>query len=295
MTPTSTASPAPTTPKAPAQRRPLTFREIRNRVLLYLAVTAIAAWVLLPIVLIALASFTPREEFYNWPKPLIPSRFSTEVMAFFLNSYGVLSSTMNSIWVALLTIGLTLVIAAPAGYAIARFAFRGREAFRLGILITRMFPTALLAVPLIVLYYRLGIYDTLIGVAFIHGAMALPFAVLITTSIFVGVPKELEEAAMTLGCSRFEAFLRMTLPLALPGLAAAAMFTFVISWNEVFAAAVLTTNNRTLPAQVLTSLRAAPLYFRFAGGLFMTIPALIFIFLIRRYLIQMWGGAPAER
>jgi multiple sugar transport system permease protein len=216
-------------------------------------------------------------------------------MEFFLGSYGVIPSPLNSIWVALLTIGITLVIAAPAGYALARFVFRGREAFRLGILMTRMFPTALLAVPLIVLYYRLGIYDTLLGVAFIHGAMALPFSVLITTSIFVGVPKELEEAAMTLGCSRLEAFLRMTLPLALPGLAAAAMFTFVISWNEVFAAAVLTTSNRTLPAQVLVSLRASPLYFRFAGGFFMTIPALIFIFLIRRYLLQMWGGSPAER
>ncbi len=282
-------------PEALPQRRPPSFREIRNRILLYMAVVAISTWVLLPIVLIGLASFTPRDEFYSWPKSVIPSRFSTDVMEFFLGSYGVLPSTLNSIWVALLTIGITLVISAPAGYAIARFVFRGREAFRLGILITRMFPTALLAVPLIVLYYRLGIYDTLLGVAFIHGAMALPFAVLITTSIFVGVPKELEEAAMTLGCSRFGAFLRMTLPLALPGLAAAAMFTFVISWNEVFAAAVLTTHNRTLPAQVLVSLRASPLYFRFAGGFFMTIPALVFIFMIRKYLIQMWGGAPAER
>jgi multiple sugar transport system permease protein len=260
-----------------------------------MAVVAISTWVLLPIFLIALASFTPRQEFYGWPKSIIPSYFSTEVMEFFLNSYGVIPSLLNSIWVALLTIVITLVIAVPAGYAIARFVFRGREAFRLGILVTRMFPTALLAVPLIVLYYRLGIYDTLIGVAFIHGAMALPFAVLITTSVFVGVSKELEEAAMTLGCSRLGAFLRMTLPLALPGLAAAAMFTFVISWNEVFAAAVLTTYNRTLPAHVLVSLRASPMYFRFAGGLFMTIPALIFIFMIRRYLIQMWGGAPAER
>ncbi len=271
------------------------FRDVRNKVLLYMAVVTIAFWVLAPFVLIALASFTPREEFYGWPKSLIPSSFSTEVMSFFLNSYKVWPSTLNSIWVALMTIGFTLVVGAPAGYAIARFVFRGREAFRLGILITRMFPTALLAVPLIVLYYRWGIYDTLLGVALLHTAMALPFSVLITTSIFVGVPKELEEAAMTLGCSRFGAFMRTALPLALPGLAAAAMFTFVISWNEVFGAAVLTTQNRTLPAHVLTSLRASPLYFKFAGGLFMTIPALIFIFFTRRYLIQMWGGTPSER
>ncbi len=294
MSPTRLGLPGPE-PDGPIKPRRPTPRELRNRALLYMAVVAIASWVLLPIFLIAVLSFTPREEFFGWPKPLIPSRFSIETMAFFVNSYGVIESTLNSIWVALLTIAITLTIAAPAGYALSRFVFRGREAFRLGILITRMFPTALLAVPLIVLYYRLGIYDTLVGVAFIHAAMALPFAVLITTSIFVGVSKELEEAAMTLGCGRLGAFARITLPLALPGLAAAAMFTFVISWNEVFAAAVLTTENRTLPAQVLASLRASPPYFRVAGGFFMTIPALVFIFLIRRYLIQMWGGAPAER
>ncbi len=100
---------------------------------------------------------------------------------------------------------------------------------------------------------------------------------------------------MTLGCSRLGAFVRVALPLALPGLAAAAMFTFVISWNEVFASAILTVRNRTLPAQVLTSLEVAPLDFRFAGGFFMIIPALIFMALARRYLFQMWGGAISER
>jgi multiple sugar transport system permease protein len=216
-------------------------------------------------------------------------------MKFFVNAYGVMPSLWNSILVALLTLGLTLAVGAPAGYAVARFVFRGKEAFRLGILITRMFPTALLGIPLIMTFINWGLYDTLIGVAFIHTAMALPFAVLITTGIFVGVSKELEEAAMTLGCSRLGAFVRVALPLALPGLAAAGMFTFIISWNEVFAASVLTVHNRTLPAHVLSSLGTSPLYFRFAGGFFMIVPALIFMFLMRRYLFQMWGGATAER
>jgi multiple sugar transport system permease protein len=273
----------------------MSFRYLRGKILLYMAVVVISIWVLAPLILIALASFTPRQEIYQWPKSFLPSKFSTETMSFFLNSYKVLSSTLNSVWVALLTLGFTLIIGAPAGYAIARFIFRGREVFRLGILITRMFPTALLAIPLIVTYLRWGIYDSLLGVAFIHTAMALPFAILITTSIFVGVPKDLEESAMTLGCSRLGAFLRVAFPLALPGLAAAAMFTFIISWNEVFGASVLTVHNRTLPAQILTALGVSPLYFRFAGGFFMILPALIFMFLIRKYLFQMWGGATAER
>jgi multiple sugar transport system permease protein len=80
------------------------------------------------------------------------------------------------------------------------------------------------------------------------------------------------------------------MPLSLPGLAAAAIFTFVISWNEVFAATILTLRNRTLPAQVLTGLNDSPLYYRYAGGFFMIVPALIFIFLIRKYLLNLWGS-----
>jgi multiple sugar transport system permease protein len=119
--------------------------------------------------------------------------------------------------------------------------------------------------------------------------MALPFIIIITSSVFVSVPRELEEAAMTLGCTRLQAFRRVALPLALPGLAAAAIFTFVISWNEVLAATILTMRNRTLPAQVMSALNDSPLYFKYAGGLFMILPALIFIFFARRYLLNLWG------
>jgi multiple sugar transport system permease protein len=260
-----------------------------------MAVVLIALWVLIPLVLIGLAAFTPRADLHRWPRSPLPSAFSTATMAFFLRSFGTLASLGNSVLVALFTLGMTLAVGAPAGYAVARYVFRGREAFRMGILMTRMFPTSLLAIPLIVTFIRWDLYDTLIGVAFMHTAIALPFAVIITSGIFSGVPKELEEAAMTLGCSRLGAFARVALPLALPGLAAAAMFTFVISWNEVFAAAILTVHNRTLPAQVLTALGVAPLDFQFAGGFFMIIPAVIFMALARRYLFQMWGGAIAER
>ena len=81
----------------------------------------------------------------------------------------------------------------------------------------------------------------------------------------------------------------MALPLALPGLAAASIFTFVLSWNEVFAATILTVANRTLPAQVFSSLSDSPLPYRFAGGFALIVPSLVFIFFIRRYLFNMWG------
>lgn len=266
------------------------MRHAAGRALIYGAAVLIAAWVLFPLFLIAMAAFSPRAEIYKWPKSLIPSQLSLETFLFFLHSHGVLESTLNSIGVALLTIAFTLLLGAPAGYAIARYLFAGREAFKLGILMTKMFPVVILSIPLAVSFIRWGLYDTLPAVALLHTALALPFAIMITASVFAGVPRDLEEAALTLGCSRLQAFLRVALPLALPGLAAAALFTFVMSWNEVFAAIILTVHHRTLPAQVLVTLNESPLPFRFAGGFFMIIPALIVIFLIRRYLISLWGA-----
>jgi multiple sugar transport system permease protein len=271
-------------------RSSLSRRYILGRVLLYGSAILLALWTLAPLYLVALAAFSTKQATFEWPKPLLPTDFSTETMEFFVNSRGVLGSVGNSIIVALLTIVASLLLGAPGGYALARFRFRGKDSISLGLLISKMFPTAILSIPLAVAFIQLGLYDTIWGVALIHTAMALPFVVIITSGIFVGVPRDLEEAAQTLGCNRLQAFTRVVMPLALPGFAAAAIFTFVISWNEVFAATILTLRDRTLPAQVLSSLNDSPLYYRYAGGFFMIVPALIFIFLIRKYLLNLWSG-----
>lgn len=174
-------------------------RYLFSRLLLYAAAIVMALWVLFPLYLIALAAFSPRQAIYQWPKPLLPSNFSTDTMTFFVKSTGVLSSVVNSLAAAMLTVALGLLIGAPAGYAVARFRFRGRDAFQLGVLMTKMFPIAILSVPLAVSFIRMGLYDTVVGVSLVHSAMALPFVVLVTASVFAGVPSEIEEAAMTLG------------------------------------------------------------------------------------------------
>ncbi len=261
-----------------------------DRTLVYGGAFLLAAWVIVPFYLIALSAFSRPDDVFIYPKPLLPVALSTETMDFFLRSRGVFASVLNSIAVAVITIVLGLALGAPAGYALARFAFPGRSGFQLIILVTKMFPVAILSIPLAVTFLQLGLYDNILGVALIHTAMALPFIVLVTAGVFAGVSNELEEAAMTLGCSRFTAFLRVALPLALPGLAAAAIFTFVISWNEVFAATILTLRQRTLPALVLGALNDSPLYFKFAGGFFMVLPAIVFIFFMRRYLLNLWGA-----
>jgi multiple sugar transport system permease protein len=260
-----------------------------ERGLIYLGATLLALFVLVPIYMIAVSALTPRENAFDFPRSVIPAELSLDTILFFINATGVMDSFWRSVIVAIITLALSLAIGAPAGYALARYAFRGRDGFRLVVLSTRAFPIVILAIPLAVTYRIWGIDDTVLGVALMHTALALPFTVLITSSVFVSVPRELEEAAQTLGCNPLQAFLRVSLPLALPGLAAAAIFTWVLSWNDVFAAVILTLREPTLPAKILSALTQSPIYFQFAAGFVMLVPSLVVIFFIRRYLLGLWG------
>ena len=260
-----------------------------GRVFAYVLAIVLSAWIIFPIYLITISAFSSFDAIYVYPRQLLPRDVSTDTIRLFLESDGIIDSLKRSIYVAGITIVACLAIGTPAGYALARFSFRGANPFQLALVSTRAFPLIIIAVPLAVTYLRIGIDDTVWGLAAAHVAFTLPLTVLITASVFAGISYELEEAAMTLGCSRLSAIWRVALPLARGGIAAAAIFIFVTSWNEVFAAAILTFSNRTLPAQMLAALDASALPYRLAGGFFMLAPALVVIFIIRKYLVTTWG------
>lgn len=261
-----------------------------GRIVYATAVILLCAWVIVPLYFLLINTLSSPEAVNSFPKSFVPE-FDLESLTFFANFAGMLNALKNSILVAGLTMVMSIAIGAPAGYALSRFDFPGKSTFRLLILLTRAFPLPLLALPLAVMFIRTGLDDTIFGLALVHTTLAVPFAVLITFSLFSGIPIELEEAAWTLGCTRLTAFTKVVLPLILPGITASAIFAFVISWNEVFAAAVLTIENRTLTAFLLQNLDTSPLHLKFAGGFILVVPALIFIFAVRKYLFAMWGIA----
>lgn len=270
--------------------RPVAEINAAGRFLFIAGTVLLCAWVLVPIYLLVVNTLSSPQQVSAFPKTGIPS-FDFGSLQFFLNFAGVARALWNSVLVAVLTMVLSIGIGAPAGYALSRFDFPGKATFRMLVLMTRAFPLPLLALPLAVMFIRTGLDDTAFGLALVHTTLAIPFAVLITFSIFSGIPIELEEAAWTLGCNRLQAFRKVVLPLVLPGITASAIFAFTISWNEVFAAAVLTVENRTLTAFLLQSLSVSPMHLKFAGGAALVVPALIFIFAVRKYLFAMWGIA----
>lgn len=273
-----------------AVHRRMLRRQALDRALTYVIGIAIALWILIPIYFITSMALTTPATVRTYPKSVLPFiPFSFDTLEFFLGSQGIIPGIINSVIVAAITLVLSTLIAAPAGYAISRYLFRGRDLFRLSILAVRAFPIVVLAIPLAVVFLNLGIFDSVYSLALMHTALALPTTILVIGSVFASIPYELEEAAQVFGCTPAQAFRRVVLPLVLPGIAAAAVFTFSMSWNEVFAASILTIQNRTLPAQILNTLGQSSEPYQFAGAFFMLIPSLLFIFFIRRYLFNMWG------
>ena len=259
-----------------------------KKLLIYFTAIIVALWFLTPVFLIMMASLTPADDYYDQHK-IFPSRLTLEhlyKLFFVLDGW---KATLVSIEVAAISIGISFLIGLPAGYAMTRYVFPGKNTIKLIILLTRSIPLIVIAVPLVVVYLKLNLNDTVLGVALAHTSMILPFVVLITSSIFSGISVEYEEAGMIFGLTRFRSFVKITLPLALPGLAASAIFAFIMSWNEVFVASILTLTNRTLPAHVLNTAMTSPDYFKFAVGTIMAVPAMVFIFFTKKYLISMWG------
>jgi multiple sugar transport system permease protein len=273
-----------------AERRRALFQLRLQRAGIYTVATLLAIWVLLPIVLISSLALSTPDGVRTFPKPIIPDPISLETLERFLDSEGILRAAGTSVIVAVLTLIVSTFIAVPAGYALARYFFPGKDAIRLLMLSVRAFPIVVLAVPLAVIFLRLGMFDQPGSLALMHTALTLPTTILVISSVFVSVPYEFEEAARVFGCTPIQAFRKVVFPLAIPGIAASAILTFVLSWNEVFAAIMLTVSNRTLPALILYTLDKSSDPFKFAAAFFMLIPSLIFIFFIRRYLFNMWGS-----
>lgn len=194
----------------------------------------------------------------------------------------------NSLIVGIVSTLITLLLGTMAAYGLARFRFRGRTTLAYATLLLRTVPLAVLAVPVFMLWSRAGLINSLPGLVVLYVAVNLPFTIWLLYGFILQVPVEMEEAAAIDGCGPVDVFWRVVLPLIKPGLAAAAIFTFRIAWNEFILALVLTDRStRTLPV-------AASLYITDIGvdwgkimalGSLIAIPPLIFTFIAARQII----------
>lgn len=202
----------------------------------------------------------------------------------------------NSLIVASISTVLTLTFGCMAAYALVRFRFMGREAVSTTTLLLRMVPPAVLTVPVFMIWtYQYGLSNQLAGVVLVYTALNIPFVVWILQSFIAQVPRPLEEAARMDGANPYQVFFLIVLPLIKPGLAAAAIFTFRIAWNEFILALVLTNRfTRTMPVKVSLFINEHNIEWGqiMAVGTLIAIPPLVFTFLASRQIITgMTAGA----
>jgi multiple sugar transport system permease protein len=204
--------------------------------------------------------------------------------------------TVNSLIIASSSTAVSVFIAVFAGMALARLRFPGREVLGLVVFFAYLVPATLLFIPLYVMMANFNLQDTRLGLVLVYTSFSLPFSVWMLRSYFQTIPRELEESAMMDGCTRVEAWLRIVLPLAAPGIVAAALFSFTLAWNEFLYAFILTetAQAQTMPVG-LTAFIQLDVY-RWgelsAGAVISAIPAVALYLLGQRFIVAgLTGGA----
>ena len=193
----------------------------------------------------------------------------------------------NTVFIVLATLAISTVLAFLAAVALAKYRFAGRAVFIVLVIGIQMLPPIGLIIPLYVLLGRYGLVNTLTGVTLVYLTFALPFAVWTLRGFLIGIPKELEEAAMVDGSTRIGAFLRILLPLVAPGLVATSVFAFITAWNEyIFASIILHSNSKQTITVWLTNFlggsRGVDWGAVMAASTLIAIPVVIFFLLVQR-------------
>lgn len=192
---------------------------------------------------------------------------------------------LDSLAVALGSTAVALAAALPSAYALSLIRFRAERLFFLWVLFQRILPPIAVLVPLVFVYTQTGLRDTRTGIILAHAAANLPFAVLLLKSFFDDVPREVGEAAVIDGASRFQSFWKIHAPLVKGGIAATAVLCFVFSWTEFLMALFLTNTIRLLPVQ-LSLVVTQTWGFTAALSTASILPGFIFILLVQRHLVR---------
>jgi multiple sugar transport system permease protein len=266
----------------------------RTRYLLGALCIAICTVMLLPLVMSVLASVKPTAEAAASPPTYLPHALSLDsYQRLWSYQQGLPTYLANSLGTALLAIAFTLLLTVPAAYALARFPIPGKEVVFVFLLLALIVPYQALLTPIFLMFARVGLTNTLVGLAILHTAIQLPFSLYVLRNSLAAVPRELEEAAITDGASSWQVLLRICIPSAMPAIVTVALFAFIMSWNEFLGALVMMSRGSsfTLPlilaaARTETSLGGTDWGMLQAGITISIIPCVLVYLLLQRYYVS---------
>jgi ABC-type glycerol-3-phosphate transport system permease component len=254
-----------------------------------LLMIALVVPAIFPFYWMLVSSFKTEPELFELTPTLFPQHPSVGFYTRLLVGTPFMRYFLNSGIVAIATTALVIVVATLAAYSLARFRHPLREPFALSMLVGQMFPSVLLAIPIFLIISGLGLLNSYVGLVAAYITFALPFCTWMLRGYFMTVPIELEDAAMIDGCSRLGALLRITLPLAAPGIAATAILGFLLAWNEYLFAVVLINKDELKTLPVGLSGYISPWFIDYgvlmAGSVMASLPVVVFFLLVQKYII----------
>ena len=278
-----------------------------ERILAFFVTVLILLAIFLPVIWMVISSVSPREELLATPPHWIPGTIDLHHYADILLptdasddvALTFRAALLNSIQVGLLVTFIGLLFAIPAGYALARIPMRGARVTITLILATRMLPAISTVIPLYLVAATLGLLDTKAVLVVLYLSFVLPFAVWILSGFFASVPKEVEEAAMIDGAGRVRTLIGVVLPVALPGVAATAIFSFLLSWDEFFFPLIFTSTRdaKMVPVAIseFTGRHAVDFGAMATGGVLAAIPVVIIALLFNKLIVSgLTAGAVKE-
>ena len=269
--------------------RVLSAKRLAGRASLYFGALVLAVYSAFPIYWMIASSLRPARDMLTDPT-IVPRTITFDNYHSLLAQTDYFNQFINSLIVALSTVFLTMVLSIMIAYGVTRQRMRGKQIIISGMLYAYMFPPLLLAIPLFSMLNSIGLSDTLFALVISHLTITMPLGVWFLWGFFKTMPFELEEAAMVDGCSRLGAFLRVVLPLSVPGLVTVAIFAFLLSWTDYTFALVMIGSdaNKTVPLGLASMVGAFDLRWGdiMAGSTLIALPLFAAFIALSRYFVQ---------
>jgi len=273
---------------------PWRARRVVVRGLLYVGAAVLVFQAAFPFLWMASTSMKPPAEVFAQPPYFVPKAPTWENFWRLFTSTNFLIYFRNSLTVSGLAVLLTMVVGVAGAYSLTRYRYPGREQIAGLILCTYMFAPIMIVIPFFILVKQVGIQNTHFALVLAFASVCLPFALWLLRAFFETIPIELEEAALVDGADRLRAVVYVVLPLALPGVIATSIFTFILAWNDYIFTRILISADelKTLPVGVQDLFHSALTDWGLimAAGVLITIPALAFFIAVQRHLVAGWGS-----
>jgi trehalose transport system permease protein len=252
----------------------------------FFAILLLAAmiFILTPVYLMVKMSLSPPAEVLRQHPSLGMESITFKHWQTVFSSGQIWAPLLKSFTVAAMSVAFSLFLAIPGAYALSRLSFKLSSVILLVIFVSRMIPEVEIALPISINFIRMGLLDTNLGLTLAHTLRILPIVTWILVSSFKAIPKELEDAAFVDGCSKIRSLLTIVIPLALPGIAVAAIFGFLGSWDEFTYAVYLAITKKTLPLVVYYYINRASFFLASAYATVITIPVIIVTYALQKYL-----------